>query len=48
MILTKDFFLITDIVNKDGYVVGKGPIMSVLQKQKGANLIVEALNYPES
>ena len=40
--MTKDFYLINDIVEKNGYIIGKGQITSILQKQKGANLIVES------
>ena len=32
--------MISDIIGKDGYVVGKGPIVSLLQKQKNMNVVV--------
>lgn len=40
LIFTKDFYQINDIIAKNGYVIGRGQINSVLQKQKGINLII--------
>ncbi len=44
LIFTKDFYQINDLITKTGYVLGRGQINSVLQKQKGLNLIIQAKN----